>query len=98
MKKIIALALVVIMALSIVGCGKKSDIPSLEDIKTNFYTDDELEKTLRRIERDDLIAEWGEPDRHIDHENEDVWMLDERKALVISYTLGGKVEDADIED
>ena len=100
MKKRIAMALllVLIATLGLVGCAGETQIPTLEDIKTNFYTDDELEGTLRRVKRDELIEAWGEPTRHVDHENEDIWVLDERKALVISYTLGGRVDDAEIED
>ena len=53
---------------------------------------------LRRVKREELIKAWGEPTRHIDSENEDVWVLDEAKALIVSYTLGGRVDDVDIED
>ena len=98
MKKLIAISLLFVLMLGIVGCGKGGEIPTLEDIKTNFYTDDELEGMLRRVTREELVEAWGEPTRHIDHENEDVWVLDERKALVISYTLSGRVDDAEIED
>lgn len=98
MKKLIAILLLFVLILGIVGCTKGGEIPTLEDIKTNFYTDDELERLLHRVKRDELIEAWGEPTRHIDHENEDVWVLDERKALVISYTLFDRVDDAEIED
>ena len=98
MKKLIAIMLLLILTLGIVGCGSDAEIPPLEDIKTNFYTDDELEGMLHRVKREELIRVWGEPTRHIDRENEDVWVLDETKALVISYTLGGRVDDAEIED
>lgn len=98
MKKLIAIALLLILTLGIVSCGSNTEIPTLEDVKTNFYTDDELERTLHRVKRDELIEAWGEPTRHIDRENEDVWVLDEKKAIVISYTIGGRVDDAEIED
>ena len=98
MKKLIAIALLLILTLGIVSCGSNAEIPTLEDVKTNFYTDDELERTLHRVKRDELIEAWGEPTRHIDRENADVWVLDEKKAIVISYTIGGRVDDAEIED
>lgn len=98
MKKLIAIALLLILTLGIVGCGKRAEIPSLEDIKTKYYTDDELESTLHRVERDELIKAWGEPYRHIDRENEDIWVLDEKKTLVVSYTIFDRVDDVEIED
>lgn len=103
MKKTVALLVACCLALSLSFClsacnNENVDIPTLDDIRTNFYTDDELEGMLHRVKRERLIEAWGEPDRHIDHENEDIWMLDEARALVISYTLFGKVDDAEIED
>lgn len=98
MKKIIVIVLIFTFTLSIVGCKKKSNIPSLNDIKTQHYTDDEIERILHFVKRDELIKIWGEPTRTIKHENEDVWVLDERKALVVSYTIFGIVDDVDIED
>lgn len=99
MKKLIAISLLLVLTLGIVGCAiNNAEIPALEDIKTNYYTDDELERMLHRVKRDELIEAWGESTRHMDYENEDVWVLDERKALVISYTISGRVDDADIED
>lgn len=98
MKKICTVVLLLVFTLGIVGCNNKSEIPTIDDIKTSFYTDDELEGMLRRVKREELIKAWGEPTRHIDSENEDVWVLDESKALVVSYTLGGRVDDVDIED
>ena len=43
MKKLIAILLLVVLILGIVGCTKGGEIPTLEDIKTNFYTDAEIE-------------------------------------------------------
>lgn len=98
MKKLIALTLLFILALSITGCNNKSNIPSIDEIKTQYYTDDEIERSLQGVKRDELIDLWGQPDRTIDLENEDIWVLNERKALVISYNIFGTVDDADIED
>lgn len=99
MKKLTAIALTLVLSFGIVGCARKNAIiPTIDDIKTNYYTDDELERTLNRVDRDELIKAWGEPTRHIDHENEDVWVLDEGKAIVVSYTIFGTVDDAEIED
>ena len=98
MKKIIAFALIIIMALSIFGCAKKSpsDILSLEEINTQYYTDDEIADSLKNINRDDLIKAWGDPDRTAADENEDTWVLNEKKVLIIVYNLFGEVYKADI--
>ena len=98
MKKMIAIALALMLMMSIVGCGASATIPSLDEIKTQYYTDDELERALNRVKRDALIDAWGEPTGTISHENEDVWVLDGTRALVISYHLNGTVDDVDIED
>lgn len=98
MKKIIVITLILILTLSIIGCGKSSAIPSLNEIKSDRYTEEDIEISLWRVKRDELIVAWGEPDRTIQHENEDIWVLDERHALVISYNLIGNVDDVDIED
>lgn len=98
MKKIIVITLILILTLSIVGCGKSSAIPSLDEIKSDRYTEEDIEISLWRVKRDELIVAWGEPDRTIQQENEDIWVLDERHALVISYNLIGNVDDVDIED
>ncbi len=98
MKKLITIALLLIITFGIVGCKNTAEIPTLEDITTNFYTDDELESTLKRVKREELIEAWGEPTRHIARENEDVWVLNERKVIVVSYRSNGRVDDAEIED
>lgn len=98
MKKIIAIILLFVLTLSFSGCKNKSNIPSLEEIKINRYTDDEIERFLHLVKKENLIKEWGNPDRTIEHEKEDVWILDERRVLVVSYNLFGRVDDVDIED
>ena len=98
MMKIIALFLILASALSVVSCANTAEIITLEEIVTQHLTDDEIEQSLRRVERSRLIEAWGEPDRRIAHENEDVWVLDDGKVLIISYNLGGRVDDAEIED
>lgn len=98
MKKIIVLALVFVMALGIVGCGKKYDIPPLDEVKSHLYTEEDIEIYLRGVSRAEIIEVWGEPDRTVADENEDVWVLNGEEVLIISYTANGKLEDADIED
>ncbi len=98
MKKLLGLALLSIMAFGVVGCGNNSDIPSLNEIKTQHYSEDKIERLINRVKRKNLIKEWGQPDRVIKDENEDVWVLDERRVLVVSYNIFNKVDDVDIED
>lgn len=98
MKKLLGLALLSIMAFGVVGCGNNPDIPSLNEIKTQHYSEDKIERLINRVKRKNLIKEWGQPDRVIKDENEDVWVLDERRVLVVSYNIFNKVDDVDIED
>lgn len=98
MKKLLGLALLSITAFGVVGCGNNPDIPSLNEIKTQHYSEDKIERLINRVKRKNLIKEWGQPDRVIKDENEDVWVLDERRVLVVSYNIFNKVDDVDIED
>ena len=41
MKKIIVITLILILTLSIIGCGKSSAIPSLDEIKSDRYTEED---------------------------------------------------------
>jgi hypothetical protein len=97
-KKLMTLLLSFVLAFAIFACRNNSEIPSLDDVKTQYFTDDELEITLRRVERDDLIAAWGTPDRHVQRENEDVWILGEGRVIVVSYNFNDRVKEVDIED
>ena len=96
MKKVVALALILIMALGIVGCSKKYEIPSLDEVKSHLYTEEDIEIYLRGVSRDDLIEVWGEPSETLDEENADMWVLDEERILTISYSTNDKLQDADI--
>lgn len=100
MKKILVLALVLVITLSIVACARRGEgeIPTLDEIRSKRLTDDELEFSIERLKRDELIKVWGEPDRRIEREKEDVWILNEREVLVVSYNLFGRVDDVEIED
>ena len=98
MKKILALTLALSLMLLAVGCGRKPDVPTLDEIKNSYYTDDEIEFALRRATRAELNEAWGAPDRTLEWEREDIWVLDEGRVLVVSYTLCDTVDDAEIED
>ncbi|MBR7135607.1 MAG: hypothetical protein IKD14_00595 [Clostridia bacterium] len=103
MKRILLIALGSVMLLTsallvFVGCVDTGDIPTVAEVKTEFYTDDRLERTLNRTPREDLLKVWGQPDKTVAYENEDVWFLGDGRALVVSYTRGGRVDDVDIED
>lgn len=98
MKKILGLTLLFITILGVTSCANNTEIVSLDEIKSNYYTDDEIERILWHVNRDDLIKVWGTPDRTITYENEDVWILNERQVLVISYNRNNKLNDVDIED
>ena len=74
------------------------EIPSLEEIKTKYYDDDMIEREIRKCDKESLIKKWGEPDRRIEYENEDLWFLDERRVIVVSYNMLDQVVDVDIED
>ena len=98
MKKIFVLGIIFLLIFSVTSCKKKTSIISLEEIKSQYYSDDQIEKYIRHVRRDVLVKEWGTPDKRIEYENEDVWVLNERKFLVVSYNRNNKVEDVDIED
>ena len=98
MKKIIVLTLLVLTILGVTSCKNNSNIVPLNDIKQTYYNDDELERSLWHVKRDDLIKAWGNPDRRIEHENEDIWILNERQVLVVSYNRNNELNDLDIED
>ena len=55
MKKILTLAVLFIMVFSLNWCGNASNIPSLEEIKTQYYTDDEIEQALNCVKREEEV-------------------------------------------
>ena len=58
--KILGLALLSVMAFGVVGCGNNSDIPSLNEIKTQHYSEDKIERLINRVKRKNLIKEGNE--------------------------------------
>ena len=68
MKKLFVLGIIFLFAIVVTGCKKKTDIPSLNEIKSQYYSDDQIEKYINRISRDVLIKEWGEPNKRIEYD------------------------------
>lgn len=61
MKKMIAMVLCLVLALSSASCGAKK-IPSLEDIASE-YVETDLNKLAKTATQKDLIKKWGEPQK-----------------------------------
>ena len=99
MKKFYVFMFLLVSVFIFSSCTRNNiEIPSLEEIKTKYYDDDIIEREIRKCDKESLIKKWGEPDRSIEYENEDVWLLDERRVIVVSYNFLDQVVDVDIED
>lgn len=99
MKRIYVFMFLLVSVFAFSACTRNNaQIPSLEELKTQYYDDDIIEREIRKCERVDLIKKWGDPDRSIEYENEDVWILDERRVIVVTYNILDQVVDVDIED
>ena len=99
MKKFYVFMFLLIAVFIFSSCTRNNiEIPSLEEIKTKYYDDDIVEREIRKCDKESLIKKWGEPDRRIEYENEDLWFLDERRVIVVSYNMLDQVVDVDIED
>jgi len=95
MKKLIALALVLVCVLSLGACSLKTDVPTFEDIQD--YTEEDFEIYLNRVKRDALIEEWGEPSETSLDNNSDTWELNEQRTVTIIYDASNRVKDAEVE-
>ena len=95
MKKLIALALVLVCVLSLSACSLKNDVPTFEDIQD--YTEEDFEIYLNRIKRDALIKEWGEPSETSLDNNSDTWVLNGQHTVTIIYDASNRVKDAEVE-
>ena len=96
MKKNIALIMALMIALCLVGCSSKNDVPTLEDVRT--YTVEDLEIYMRGLSREQFIEAWGEPDGQGSGFWLDYWHLDDVNTIAIYYDADGKVETAKITD
>ena len=95
MKKLIALALVLVCVLSLGACSLKNDVPTFENIQD--YTEEDFEIYLNRVKRDALIEEWGEPSEASSDNNSDTWVLNEQRTVTIIYDASNRVKDAEVE-
>ena len=96
MKKLIALALVLVCVLSLGACSLKNDVPTFEDIQD--YTEEDFEIYLNRVKRDALIKEWGGPSETSSDNNSDTWVLNEQRTVTIIYDASHRVKDAEVEN
>ena len=95
MKKLIALAFVLVCVLSLGACSLKNDVPTFEDIQD--YTEEDFEIYLNRVKRDALIEEWGKPSETSSDNNSDTWVLNAQRTVTIIYDASNRVKDAVVE-
>ena len=83
MKKMIALVLCLVLALSMVGCSKNNDsLPSLSQV-AEMEDEAELNSYITKYTKAELSDAWGEPNES--SKMEDVWYIDENTKLVVNY-------------
>ncbi len=90
-KRLISLLFLLFLLTSLLtGCGKSgSTLPPLGALAALPET--RLGDTLQGYKRDDLLLNWGEPERTMQGNLGDVWQLDENREVTILYDEYGKV-------
>lgn len=105
MKKLSALCLSLVLALSLVGCTKPNeDVMTLQELNSfrteKGYTAEWFLEDLEGIHLDDIHRVWGKPDGTLFGFWGEVWFLDETKTAKITlyYDAGGRVETLRLEE
>ena len=85
---LLCILLLVVFLLS--GCGKSgSTLPPLGALAA--LPESRLAETLQGYSRDSLVLGWGEPERTMDGNLGDTWVLDDDRELTVMYDEYGKV-------
>lgn len=94
MKKIFAVALVLICILGLAGCSPMDNVPSLEVVKE--YSNGDFNEHFKGVNREGLIEVWGEPAESLTEENADMWDIDDESSVLIYWKDNSKYSYATI--
>lgn len=89
-ERIISLLTSALLLLSLCACGKSgSSLPPLNALAS--LPQSAVEEIVTNHDRDTLLAGWGTPERSMEGNLGDTWLLDDGRELQVIYNEYGKV-------